>query len=451
MPSGERILIVEDEELMRELLSRILVRENYSLFKASHGKEALKLFQDNPIDLVLTDLKMEEMDGLELLTHVRAMDPEVVVIMMTAYASVETAVEAMRRGAYDYITKPFINDEIRVVLRRALDQRHLSRENRYLKRELRERYRFDNIVGKSEAMEKVYRMVEKVASISSNLLLTGETGTGKELIARAIHYNSERAERPFVAVNCGALTESLLESELFGHVKGAFTGAIASKEGFFHKANGGTLFLDELNEVSPGLQVKLLRAVQEREVIPVGGRDPLKFDVRLLAATNKDLEEAVRRGGFREDLFYRLNVITIHLPPLRQRKEDIPLLANFFLEKYARRFGKLSTKISKEALRVLVNYDWPGNVRELENVLERAVALSDADTVDTNDLPEKIASAKILIQDVDEVEMTLDALEEQHIKKVLHKVAGDKVRAAQILGINLSTLYRKLIRYEPKE
>lgn len=451
MPNGERILIVEDEELMRELLSRILVRENYSLFKASSGKEALKLFQDNPIDLVLTDLKMEEMDGLELLTHVRAMDPEVDVIMMTAYASVETAVEAMRRGAYDYITKPFINDEIRVVVRRALDQRHLSRENRYLKRELRERYRFDNIVGKSEAMEKVYRMVEKVASISSNLLLTGETGTGKELIARAIHYNSERAERPFVAVNCGALTESLLESELFGHVKGAFTGAIASKEGFFHKANGGTLFLDELSEVSPGLQVKLLRAVQEREVIPVGGRDPLKFDVRLLAATNKDLEEAVRRGAFREDLFYRLNVITIHLPPLRQRKEDIPLLANFFLQKYARRFGKLSTKISKDAMRVLVNYDWPGNVRELENVIERAVALSESDTVDTPDLPEKIASAKIQIQDVDEVEVTLEALEEEHIKKVLHKVAGDKVRAAQILGINLSTLYRKLIRYEPKE
>ncbi len=448
MPSGERILVVEDEELMRELLSRILVRENYSLFKASNGKEALKLFQDNPIDLILTDLKMEEMDGLELLTHVRAFDPEAVVIMMTAYASVETAVEAMRRGAYDYITKPFINDEIRVVLRRALDQRHLSRENRYLKRELRERYRFDNIVGKSEAMEKVYRMVEKVASISSNLLLTGETGTGKELIARAIHYNSERAERPFVAVNCGALTESLLESELFGHVKGAFTGAIASKEGFFHKANGGTLFLDELSEVSPGLQVKLLRAVQEREVIPVGGRDPLKFDVRLLAATNKDLEEAVKRGGFREDLFYRLNVITIHLPPLRQRKEDIPLLANFFLEKYARRFGKLSAKISTDARRVLVNYDWPGNVRELENALERAVALSEGDTVDTSDLPEKIASAKIQIQDVDEVEMTLDALEEQHIKKVLHKVAGDKPRAAQILGINLSTLYRKLDRYD---
>jgi len=448
MPSGERILVVEDEELMRELLSRILVRENYSLFKASNGKEALKLFQDNPIDLILTDLKMEEMDGLELLTHVRALDPEAVVIMMTAYASVETAVEAMRRGAYDYITKPFINDEIRVVLRRALDQRHLSRENRYLKRELRERYRFDNIVGKSEAMEKVYRMVEKVASISSNLLLTGETGTGKELIARAIHYNSERAERPFVAVNCGALTESLLESELFGHVRGAFTGAIASKEGFFHKANGGTLFLDELSEVSPGLQVKLLRAVQEREVIPVGGRDPLKFDVRLLAATNKDLEEAVKRGGFREDLFYRLNVITIHLPPLRQRKEDIPLLANFFLEKYARRFGKLSAKISTDARRVLVNYDWPGNVRELENALERAVALSEGDTVDTSDLPEKIASAKIQIQDVDEVEMTLDALEEQHIKKVLHKVAGDKPRAAQILGINLSTLYRKLDRYD---
>jgi DNA-binding NtrC family response regulator len=451
MPSGERVLIVEDEELMRELLGKILAREHYSLFQAPNGKEALRVFQNNTIDLVLTDLKMQEMDGLELLTHVRAIDPEVVVIMMTAYASVETAVEAMRRGAYDYITKPFINDEIRVVLRRALDQRHLSRENRHLKRELRERYRFDNIIGKSEAMEKVYRLVEKVASISSNLLITGETGTGKELVARAIHYNSERAERPFVAVNCASLTESLLESELFGHVKGAFTGAIANKEGFFHKANGGTLFLDEMSEVSPGLQVKLLRAVQEREVIPVGGRDPLKFDVRLLAATNKDLEEAVKKGAFREDLFYRLNVITIHLPPLRQRKEDIPLLANYFLQKYAQRFGKPLTKVSKEALRVVVNYDWPGNVRELENAIERAVALSEGDTVETTDLPEKIVNAKMPILHMEDYEMTLEALEEQHVKQVLQKTGGDKVKAAQVLGINLSTLYRKLVRYEAKE
>jgi DNA-binding NtrC family response regulator len=451
MPSGERVLIVEDEELMRELLGKILAREHYSLFQAPNGKEALRVFQNNTIDLVLTDLKMQEMDGLELLTHVRAVDPEVVVIMMTAYASVETAVEAMRRGAYDYITKPFINDEIRVVLRRALDQRHLSRENRHLKRELRERYRFDNIIGKSEAMEKVYRLVEKVASISSNLLITGETGTGKELVARAIHYNSERAERPFVAVNCASLTESLLESELFGHVKGAFTGAIANKEGFFHKANGGTLFLDEMSEVSPGLQVKLLRAVQEREVIPVGGRDPLKFDVRLLAATNKDLEEAVKKGAFREDLFYRLNVITIHLPPLRQRKEDIPLLANYFLQKYAQRFGKPLTKVSKEALRVVVNYDWPGNVRELENAIERAVALSEGDTVETTDLPEKIVSTKMPILHMEDYEMTLEALEEQHVKQVLQKTGGDKVKAAQVLGINLSTLYRKLVRYEAKE
>ncbi len=448
MPSGERILIVEDEELMRELLVKILSREGYRLHQASSGEEALKLFQDIPIDLVLTDLRLGGMSGLELLRHARDVDPEVIVIMMTAYASVETAVEAMRGGAYDYITKPFINDEIRVVIRRALDQRHLSRENRHLKRELRERYRFDNIVGKSEPMEKVYRLIEKVASISSNVLITGETGTGKELVARAIHYNSERAERPFVAVNCGALAESLLESELFGHVKGAFTGAIANKEGFFRKANGGTLFLDELSEVSAGLQVKLLRAVQEREVIPVGGRDPLKFDVRLIAATNKELEEEVKRGTFREDLFYRINVITIQLPLLCQRKEDIPLLANHFLQRYAQRLGKVGTKISNEAMRVCVNYDWPGNVRELENVIERAVALSESDTIALADLPEKLAQTKIAIQDLAEFEITLEALEEQHIKKVLSKTSGDKIRAAQILGINLSTLYRKLARYD---
>jgi DNA-binding NtrC family response regulator len=448
MAGGERILIVEDEELMRELLTKILADENYRIYQAASGEEAFKLLQEQAFDLVLTDLRLKGMNGLQLLTEVRTLDPEIVVIVMTAYASVETAVEAMRKGAYDYITKPFINEEIRVMLRRALNQRHLSRENRHLKRELRERYRFENIVGNSEAMEKVYRLIEKMAAISSNVLIVGETGTGKELVARAIHYNSERSDRVFVAVNCGALTESLLESELFGHVKGAFTGAIANHEGFFRKADKGTLFLDEISEVSHGLQVKLLRAIQEREVMPVGGREPLKFDVRFIAATNKNLEDEVRKGTFREDLFYRINVITIPLPPLRNRKEDVPLLVNHFLQKYAQRLGKPSVKISREAVQVLVNYDWPGNVRELENMIERAVALSEEDIIETTDLPEKLTQVKIAIRDLDEYEMTLDALEEQHIKKVLSNVGGDKVKAAQILGINLSTLYRKLARYE---
>jgi DNA-binding NtrC family response regulator len=448
MAGGERILIVEDEELMRELLTKILADENYRIYQAASGEEAFKLLQEQAFDLVLTDLRLKGMNGLQLLTEVRTLDPEIVVIVMTAYASVETAVEAMRKGAYDYITKPFINEEIRVMLRRALNQRHLSRENRHLKRELRERYRFENIVGNSEAMEKVYRLIEKMAAISSNVLIVGETGTGKELVARAIHYNSERSDRVFVAVNCGALTESLLESELFGHVKGAFTGAIANHEGFFRKADKGTLFLDEISEVSHGLQVKLLRAIQEREVMPVGGREPLKFDVRFIAATNKNLEDEVRKGTFREDLFYRINVITIPLPPLRNRKEDVPLLVNHFLQKYAQRLGKPSVKISREAVQVLVNYDWPGNVRELENMIERAVALSEEDIIETTDLPEKLTQVKIAIRDLDEYEMTLDALEEQHIKKVLSNVGGDKVKASQILGINLSTLYRKLARYE---
>jgi two-component system, NtrC family, response regulator len=448
MPGGERVLIVEDEDLMRELLARILAGENYRIQQASSGEEALKLLQEHPVDLILTDLKLKGMNGLQLLSEARALDPEIVVIVMTAYASVETAVEAMRKGAYDYITKPFINDEIRVMLRRALNERHLSRENRHLKRELRERYRFENIVGNSEAMQRVYRLIEKVASISSNVLIFGETGTGKELVARAIHYNSERAERPFVAVNCGALTESLLESELFGHVKGAFTGAITNKEGFFRKADKGTLFLDELSEVSPGLQVKLLRAIQEREVIPVGGREPLKFDVRFIAATNRKLEEEVRKGAFREDLFYRINVIAIQLPPLRQRQEDIPLLVHHFLLKHAQRLGKAAMKISREAMHVLVNYEWPGNVRELENIMERTVALCESDTIAPADLPEKLTQVKIAIRDLDDYQLTLEALEEQHIKKVLQRVEGDKVKAAQILGINLSTLYRKLARYE---
>jgi DNA-binding NtrC family response regulator len=448
MPGGDRILIVEDEDLMRELLTKILEGENYRIYQAPSAEDALKLLNEQAIDLVLTDLRLKGMDGLQLLTEVRTLDTDIVVIVMTAYASVETAVEAMRKGAYDYITKPFINDEIRVMLRRALNQRHLSRENRYLKRELRERYRFENIVGTSEAMEKVYRLIEKVSAISSNVLIFGETGTGKELAARAIHYNSERAERPFVAVNCGALTESLLESELFGHVKGAFTGAIANREGFFRKADRGTLFLDEISEVSHGLQVKLLRAIQEREVIPVGGREPLKFDVRLIAATNKNLEDEVKKGSFREDLFYRINVITVPLPPLQDRKEDIPLLVNHFLQKYAQRLGNPSVKIAREAMQMLVNYDWPGNVRELENMVERAVALCEGETIEATDLPEKLTRVRIAIRDLDKYEMTLDALEEDHIKKVLQKVSGDKAKAAQILGINLSTLYRKLARYE---
>ena len=448
MPGGEHVLIVDDEDLMREVVVQILAGEHYHISQVSSAEEALQLLHNQPIDLILTDLRLKGMDGLRLLTEARTLDPELVVIVMTAYASVETAVEAMRKGAYDYITKPFINDELCVMLRRALNERHLSRENRHLKRELRERYRFENIVGKSEAMEKVYRLIEKVAAISSNVLIFGETGTGKELVARAIHYNSERAERPFVAVNCGALTESLLESELFGHIKGAFTGATANRDGFFRKADRGTLFLDELSEVSPGLQVKLLRAIQEREVIPVGGREPMKFDVRLIAATNKNLEEEVKKGTFREDLFYRINVITVPLPPLRQRREDIPLLVNHFLVKYAQRMGKPSVKIARDAMHVLVNYEWPGNVRELENVAERAVALCEGESIETTDLPEKLTQVKVAIRDLDDYEITLDALEEQHIKKVLQKAAGDKVKAAQILGINLSTLYRKLARYD---
>src|ERR671923_1373717 len=297
MVGGERILIVEDEDLMRELLTKILADENYRLYQASNGEEALKLLQEQPIDLVLTDLKMKSMDGLQLLSQVRALDPEIVVVVMTAYASVETAVEAMRKGAYDYITKPFINEEIRVMLRRALNQRHLSRENRHLKRELRERYRFENIVGNSEAMQRVYRLIEKVASISSNVLIFGETGTGKELVARAIHYNSERAERPFVTVNCGALTESLLESELFGHVKGAFTGAIANKEGLFESANRGTVFLDEISETSPNMQTRLLRVLEEREIQRVGSMDKVPVDIRVIAATNRPLQELVSKGS----------------------------------------------------------------------------------------------------------------------------------------------------------
>jgi DNA-binding NtrC family response regulator len=369
---------------------------------------------------------------------------------MTAYSSVDSAVAALRKGAYDYITKPFVNEDLLQSIKNALRQRQLFRENRALRRELDKRYSFGEIIGTSEALQAVFRMVEKVAATNTNILIQGPSGTGKELIARAIHRHSPRHERRFVAINCGALPETLLESELFGHVKGAFTGAVANKPGLFRAAEGGTVFLDEIGEITPALQVRLLRALQEHEVTPVGASVPVHFDARIIAATNRDLEKEVAENRFREDLFYRLNVIEIHLPPLRERREDIPLLVRHFIKRTAREQSAPEKPLAAQAMAALINYAWPGNVRELQNAVERAFTLS-GEAIDVDSLPPRVRDAagdSLHIRDPDGLHPTLAATERRYINEVMSAVNHDKARAANILGIDLSTLYRKLKRYD---
>jgi DNA-binding NtrC family response regulator len=369
-------------------------------------------------------------------------------IIVTAYASIESAVEALRKGAYDYITKPFANDHLKAVVRNALAQKALFHENRFLRRELHEKYRFENIIGTGDAIQQVFRMMEKVARTDASVLIMGESGTGKELIARALHENSERANKRFLPINCGALPENLLESELFGYKRGAFSGAMQDKVGLLKAADKGTVLFDEIGDMPLALQVKLLRALQERECYPLGSNEPVKFDVRVVCATNKDLANEVSEGRFREELLYRINVITIRLPALRERKDDITLLANHFLRKYEKPLGRSPMRFSKGAMRLLMNYRWPGNVRELENTIERAAILAETDVIHTHDLPEKLHDAAPAGGDESDTPgTTLEELEREHLRRVLNQVKGDKVKAAQILGIHLSTLYRKVQRY----
>jgi DNA-binding NtrC family response regulator len=392
---------------------------------------------------------MAATDGLMLLDRLKDMDAEALVIVITAYSSVDSAVAALRKGAYDYITKPFVNEDLLQTVKNGLRQRELFRENRQLRRELDRHYSFSEIIGTSEALQSVFRLVEKVASTNTNILIQGESGTGKELIARAIHHNSPRADRPFVAVNCGALPETLLESELFGHTKGAFTGAVSSKPGLFRSAEGGTVLLDEVGEISPAMQVRLLRALQEHEVTPLGSSSAIPFDARIICATNRDLEREVSEGRFREDLFYRLNVIEIHLPPLRERREDIPLLVRSFIMRTAREQQRDEKSVEQAAMSALINYSWPGNVRELQNAIERAFTLS-GDQIDLDSLPPRVrdAASPAPMRDPDGLRPTLAEIERRHIFETLAAVNQDKARAANILGIDLSTLYRKLKRYD---
>lgn len=450
----ERILVVDDESGMRDFLSIMLKKDGYDVSLAENGEEALRSVQKDIFDLVITDVKMPGIDGIDVLKAVKEASPETVVIMITAYAATETAVEAMKLGAYDYITKPFKVDEIRLVIQKALEKSRLRRENILLRREIESRAGFENFIGKSAAMQKVFSLIRQVADTKSTVLVTGESGTGKELVARAIHHNSPRKNSPFVAVNCAAIPETLLESELFGYMKGAFTGATSNRHGLFEAADGGTIFLDEISATTPALQIKLLRVLQEREIKRVGGTADIKIDVRVIAASNKDLLSEVEKGNFREDLYYRLNVIPIHLPPLRERREDIPLLVDFFLKRFSADRGPKT--VSPGAMEILMSYRWPGNVRELENTIERLVILSPGDTITEEHIPDAIRNSRpcpeVIPTEIPDTGIDLETLlenaEKTLLKKALEKAGGVKTEAARLLGITFRSFRHRLQKYE---
>jgi DNA-binding NtrC family response regulator len=448
MSSPIGILIVDDDEITCNLLEEVLSKEGYVVDKALNGREAIDKGENKPYDVVLTDIRMIDVDGMEVLRAYRQKSPDSIIIMMTAFGSIETAIRAIKEGAYDYVSKPFKLDEIKLTIRRALEQKRLLQENLFYRQELITKYKLENIVGRSPQMLQVYKTVARVAESRSTILIAGESGTGKELVARAIHFNSPRSSKPYVAVDCGSLAETLLESELFGHVRGAFTGAVTNKKGLFEEADNGTCFLDEVGDISLAMQAKLLRVIQEHEIKRVGGTETTKIDVRIIAATNKNLEELVAEKKFREDLFYRLNVVSIHLPPLRERLDDIPFLADHFLRKYAAENEKPVSRISAEVLDLLLRYQWPGNVRELENVIERAVTLSPHSLILPEDLPRRLRVEPSEISATSlPSQVSLTELEKIYIKKVLEETGGNKKRAADILGIDRRTLYRMAARY----
>jgi len=449
--ASERILIVDDEDGMRRLLSRVLTREGYETSAVGSGAEALRLVASERFDLVVTDIKMPEMDGLQLLAELKEYEPSLPIIVITAYGTIENAVQALRSGAYDYIAKPFENDEIKLTVAKAFERERLLAENRYLHAELEGRYDFSGIVGGSLAMQQVYDMASSVAVSNANVLITGESGTGKELLARSIHYSSLRKEKPFVVLNCAAISEGVLESELFGHEKGAFSGALDTRKGRFERADQGTLFIDEVAEMSMAAQVKLLRVIQEHEFERVGGNKTISVDVRIVAATNKKLEDQVKDGNFREDLYYRLNVVNINVPPLRSRREDVEPLSRFFLEKYISETGKKITDLSPRALSCLLAHDWPGNVRELQNAIERAVVLSKGSVLTPRDFPQGMQGDDQICLQIPEkggsLTDILEDLERQLIIQTLQREDGSQTRAAETLGIKRTTLRYKMEKY----
>jgi two-component system, NtrC family, response regulator PilR len=450
-----RVLVVDDEKSMRDLLSITLEKEGYDVLTAAGGEPAIEALHRETMDVVITDLRMPKVDGLQVLRAAKEISPDTAVIVITAVASTETAVEAMKLGAYDYITKPFKLDEVNLIVRNALERKRLRDENLYLRRQLETQHRFENIIGKSSRITEVFDTIRKISDSPSTAMITGESGTGKELVARAIHFNSFRRDKPFVSVNCGAIPEGLMESELFGHVRGAFTGAISNKVGLFSAAESGTLFLDEITEIPPLLQVKLLRAIQLREIRRVGDTKDMKTDVRLIAASNRDLEGAVEEGVLREDLFYRLNVIPIQLPPLRERREDIPLLVAHFLQKFGKDLGKVVRGVAPEAMVVLERYHWPGNIRELENVLERAIVLGAGEMLGVDSLPESVRRERPVkgLDSVDipedglDLEATLDSIEGRYLQRALDRTGGVQTKAADLLKMTFRQFRYKLQKH----
>lgn len=450
-----KILVVEDQDAMRESLMIAFKDEGYQVEGAASGEEAMHKFDNqNGYDLVVTDLKMKKVDGLEVLRAVKSANPSAEVVLITAYGTISTAVQAIRDGAYDYVTKPFRHQEILKVAKKALEKKSLRDRVRYLEGEIRDKYRFEGIVGNSNAMLEVLKITSHVCRTESTVLITGESGTGKELIARAIHYNSLRKDGPFVVINCGALPENLQESELFGHMRGAFTGAIKDKIGLFQQAQKGTILLDEIGETAQSTQVKLLRFLQDGEIRPVGGNKTICVDARIIAATNENLEKAVEFGKFRKDLFYRINVIRIHLPPLRERREDIPLLVEYFLEKILEKVRKGKRVFSKESMKALMNYHWPGNIREIQNAIESAVTLSKNETISAEELPLSVEKFSEFNEDMREdqkrksfIVTSLAEQEKNAIVEALNKYGGNQTKVAQVLGISTTTLWRKIKKY----
>ena len=448
-----RLLVVDDDPITVNLLKEVLAKEGYDVVTALSGEEAITRGMENLFDIVVTDMRLGDKDGMEVLRSFKKFAPETTLIMITAFGSIETAIEAIREGAFDYISKPFKLDEIKFTVQRALEQRRLLQENRYFRQELFSKYQLKNVIGRTPQMFQVYKTIAKVADSRSTVLIYGERGTGKELIARSLHYNSQRNDHPFIPVDCASLVENLMESELFGHVRGAFTGALTAKKGLFEEADGGTIFLDEVSNLTLSMQVKLLRFLQEHEIKRVGGTENLKVDVRFVAATNHPLEPLVEGGKFREDLFDRLNVVTITLPPLRERMEDIPLLANYFLQKFTEENHKNISYISPEVLEMLMQYSWPGNVRELENTIERAVIFSIHPIILPEDLPQKFLQslsekkgerAEEKPPLLPEKLLPLKTIEKSYVLRVLEETKGNKKKAAEILGIDRTTLYRIL-------
>jgi two-component system response regulator PilR (NtrC family) len=442
----EKILIIDDEKSILDLLNVVFEKEGYLVKTSLSATRAVELIGNEDIDMIISDIKMPKMSGMELLRYVRKNRPDIPIVMITAYGTIKQAVEALKAGAMDYIVKPFDVEELKIIVAQGLEKKRLKEENLFLKKELKEKYDFENMIGKSRVMQEIYNLIEKVAGTDSTVLITGESGTGKEIAARAIHYLSTRRERAFVSINCGALPENLLESELFGHVKGSFTGAVVNKKGMFEVAERGTLFLDEVGEMSPWTQVKLLRALQDKRIRRVGGTEEIPVDVRILAASNQDLKRSIKEGNFREDLFYRLNVISFEMPPLRKRKEDIPLLVTHFLDKHCSAMGRQQKRIAPEVIDVFEAYHWPGNVRELENAIERVVAIEERGTITKESLPKEMLQpnrkqeATPALQPGFDLNGVLDEISSSYVKQALHFSRGNLKEAANLLGINYRSL-----------